>query len=315
MIVRDQHHVIDRRSFIGGSIVAGAAIWSATVKAGGAATDEVIDFRVRPPFRSMRRIFHAKLDVRIPDKALMEQFLADMAAAGIHRAVAMGRSAAEGFLKADIPNEDIAALVTSYPDRFIGFGSVDVRDPARAKAEIEHCKALGFKGVAFDNPASSPPLYDDDASLMPIYEHCHKHGLIVSLTSSGMVGPDLSYSMPIHIQKVGHAFPQLPIVVPHGAWPWTTEAVSLMMEGAFFKRSQIYLMPDFYLSQPHAPGRQDYIDAANFGLDGRLLFASSFPALPLKKSVEELRAIPFADPRSATRILGGNAAKLLGLTA
>lgn len=315
MIADDQGYPIGRRTLLGGIIAAGVTGISGTGKAEVPVTDEVIDFRVRPPFRGLRRAFHAKIDPKLPDEVLMDQFLTDMDGANISRAVVMGRSAAEGFLKADISNDDIADLVALYPRKFIGFGAVDTRDTRRAKAEVERCKALGLKGIAFDNPASSPPLYDDDASLMPIYEHCHKHELIVSLTSSGMVGPDLTYSMPVHIQRVGLAFPNMPIVVPHGAWPWTTQAVSLLMEGAFFKRSQIFLIPDFYLSQKHAPGRQDYIDAANFGLDGRLLFASSYPALPLKKSVEEVRAIPFANPDSARRILGGNAAALLGAVA
>ena len=213
-------------------------------------------------------------------------------------------------MRARIPNADVVSLVARYPGRFVGFGSVDVRDPRAALDEIDRCAGQGLRGIAFDNPLSSPALYDDDASLLPLYERCARQRLIISLTASVMVGPDLSYSMPQHIQRVGLAFPDTPVVVPHAAWPWTMQMIAIALQGKMFGRSKVYMIPDFYLSQANAPGRSDYIDAANFGLADRILFASSYPALPLEPSVRAVEAIAFTDPLAARRILHDNAAGL-----
>ena len=100
-----------------------------------------------------------------------------------------------------------------------------------------------------------------------------EHGLILALTSSiYYVGPDMSYCMPVHIQRVAMQFPQVPIVVPHAFWPWVTEGC-----GVAFQNSNVYLVPDFYGYIPNSPGAEEYVKAANYYLGYRLLFASSYP--------------------------------------
>ena len=286
-------------------------------------TGRIVDFRVRPPFRSFRTAFHPGREPEKSDDELMEGFIGEMDEAGIALAVAMGRTVrlpharAAGVVGGNVSNDDVEALVAGYPGRFVGFGSVDVLDGEVALREVDRCAERGFAGVAFFNPAQTPPLHDDDESLLPIYERCAARGLIVSITSSMMVGPDMSYSMPIHIQRVALAFPDLPIVVPHGAWPWTKEITGVVLQGLLFGSSRVYLAPDFYLSQEGLPGRGDFVemadDAGGFGLDGRLLFASSYPALPLAESIATLEATRFQNPDARRRIFRDNAAGLLGL--
>ena len=174
--------------------------------------------------------------------------------------------------------------------------------------QVDECAELGFKGVAMDNPWCSPALYDDDESLFPVYERVAEHGLILSLTSSIYLGPDMSYCMPMHIQRVAMMFPQVPIVVPHAFWPWTTQGC-----GVAFQNSNVYLAPDFYGHIPNSPGAEEYVKAANYYLGYRLLFASSYPIRPLGQSVEQFAALPFKDDDLRQRCLGGNARRLLGI--
>jgi predicted TIM-barrel fold metal-dependent hydrolase len=283
----------------------------------------IVDFRVRPPFRSFRTAFHRESALEKSDDELMEAFIGEMDAAGIALAVAMGRTVRRPDARAvdvvggNVSNDDVEALLERYPGRFAGFGSVDVLDVESALREVDRCAERGFAGVAFFNPAQTTPLYDDDDSLLPIYERCAERGLVASITSSIMVGPDISYSMPIHIQRVALAFPELAIVVPHGAWPWTKEIIGVVLQGLLFESSRVYLAPDFYFSQLGLPGRQDFIEMANdaggFGLDRRLLYASSYPALPLAQSIETLESTPFQNPDAQRRIFRDNAAGLLAL--
>jgi predicted TIM-barrel fold metal-dependent hydrolase len=244
----------------------------------------------------------------------MDLFLESLSKAGIGKAVAMGRFAPGGppTQRSRIPNEDVAALVAAYPDHFFGFGSVDVRDPAGARQEIDRIVDLGLRGVAFENPRSDPALYDDDPSLLALYERCCERGLVAAITASAMTGDDISYSNPVHIQRVGLAFPELPIVVPHGFWPWVTQATAVLFQSLSFKLSQVYLMPDFYLHQDNVPGSQGYLDAARWGLADRILFGSSYPAMEPAAAIEHFRAISFDDhPEIPEKILSTNAQRLL----
>jgi predicted TIM-barrel fold metal-dependent hydrolase len=331
--------MFSRRQVMGGAGVLVASSLSAPLSAGASRqpserSDEshkpggktmpasIIDFRVRPPFRTFRSAFHPRLDPAKSDDELMESFMADMDRAGVGFAVAEGRTVhspnarATKIVGGNVSNDDVEALVKAYPDRFVGFGSVDVGNPAAALKELDRCRARGFAGVAFYNPVQTPPLYDDDESLFPIYERCAKLGLIASITGSIMVGPDMSYSMPIHIQRVALAFPDLRIVIPHGCWPWTNQIVGVLLQGVLFKASQVYIVPDFYLSQRGLPGRQDYIDVVNdvggFGINQRILYASSYPALSITESAEVIKSTEFRDEQAYAMLLHDNAARLLG---
>jgi predicted TIM-barrel fold metal-dependent hydrolase len=284
----------------------------------------IIDFRIRPPYKSFLDswIFrtrdpnpspvtisplHIGLErYRSFEERSMKYFMEEMDEAGIDKAVIMGRQSAPQY--GSVPNSEVAELTREYPDRFIGFGGVNGSDTAVAMEEIKKIVDYGFKGIAMDNGWSAPPLYDDDERLFPIYEKCTELGLILSLTSSIFVGPDLSYSMPAHIQRVAIAFPKLDIVVPHAGWPWTTQMCAVA-----FQSRNVNLVPDFYLNVPHTPGAEEYMHAVNYYLQHRLLYASSYPVRPLKQSVEQFKALNFEKDETRQLCLGKNAARLLKL--
>ena len=284
----------------------------------------IIDFRVRPPYggfcdlhlyrprsSSVDPVTASGLSLNLEpsrsfDERSIEAFVEEMDQAGIDMAVVMGRQSPSPY--GSVPNDDVAGLVNSYPRRFVGFGSVDGLAGQAALDEVDRCVELGFKGIALDNGWCDPPLYDDDERLFPLYERIHEHGLIVSLTSSIFVGPDVEYCNPVHIQCVARRYPELPIVVPHAAWPWTA-----VMCGVAFQCTNVYLLPDFYGHIPNTPGAEEYVRSANYFLSHRLLYGSSYPVRPLGQSIEQFRALGFESDEIRSLGLGGNAARLLGL--
>ena len=282
----------------------------------------VIDFRVPPPYKGFKTIpfvppsstpdpvtmfgLHVDMDP-IPswEQKSMRLFMVEMDAAGIDMAVTMARFA-PGW--GNVPAEDVAELVKEYPGRFFGFGAVDGKDPLSAIREVENIAKLGLQGVAMDNPRSTPPLYDDDERLLPIYRRCEELGLLLSLTSSIFIGPDVSYSMPVHVQRIARQFPKLTIIVPHGAWPWTVQMCAVA-----FQCTNVYLAPDFYMYLPNMPGADEYVKSTNYFLSHRLVYSSSYPVRPLKQSLEQFRKLHFASKQILQRCLHANAARLLKL--
>jgi predicted TIM-barrel fold metal-dependent hydrolase len=123
--------------------------------------------------------------------------------------------------------------------------------------------------------------------------------------AGGNAGPDLSYSFPVHFDRVAGDFPQLKLVVSHGGWPWVSEILHVA-----FRRSNVYVSPDMYLHE--APGWEEYLKAANGFLADRFLYASCYPLAPVKEYAEWFLRLPLK-PETRERALWKNAAELLGL--
>jgi predicted TIM-barrel fold metal-dependent hydrolase len=276
----------------------------------------LIDFRIRPPYESFVPNFFTfgypldeslelpaivKLCFQTPvpsrDQKSFDLFLEEMDEAGVVFAVVTGRAGVE--------NKHVAELVADHPSRFGGFGGVDTSDLEAALREIASFRALGFVGVALDNGMAKPPIHNDDSRLDPIYELCREEGLLVSLNGSFLLSPDLSYIDPIRIQRVALKYPDLRIIVAHGAWPWVTQicAVALMCPN-------VYVMPDLY---PHMPEQDGFFAAVRAGLDGQLLYGSSYPAMSLPASAKVIRSVDFSPALNAPRRMFESAAALLGL--
>jgi uncharacterized protein len=281
----------------------------------------VIDFRVQPPTGTFLDLhfFRARPEVEDPvhgnpfafgrganasfQARSLDLFVEELDAAEVQRAVIVGQRAAARWGSAD--NDDIVAVQRRHPGRFVGVGGIDPVDPDAVSETVRVLDDLGMVGVALVNGWSDPPLRDDADEVMPIYEACVERGACVIVTSSHFIGPDQSHAMPVHLDRVATAFPELTLIVGHAGWPWTTQAVALAM-----KHTNIYLMPEFYMYMPGMPGAGDYVDAANTFLRHRMLFSSCYPSRTIAEALEGIAALPLV-PESRAALLHGNAARLL----
>ena len=123
--------------------------------------------------------------------------------------------------------------------------------------------------------------------------------------AGGSAGPDLSYTYPVHVDRVAADFPQLRIAITHGAWPWVSEILHVA-----FRRPNVYLSPDQYLC--NMPGMDDYVRAANGFLADRFLYASSYPFIGVKRYADWFRALPIRR-ELLPQLMHGNAARFLGI--
>ena len=126
----------------------------------------------------------------------------------------------------------------------------------------------------------------------------------MSRTPEPRIWFDLSFIDPVRIQRVALEFPDLRIIVAHGCWPWVTQvcAVALMCPN-------VYVMPDLY---PHMPEQEGFFEAVRAGLEGQLLYGSSYPAMSLPASARVIRSVDFSPARGALREMFESAAALLG---
>jgi predicted TIM-barrel fold metal-dependent hydrolase len=283
----------------------------------------IIDFRVQPPFKSFLDIYFYRQRPAVQDPVKVnafsigrrespsyvdrsiELFVREMDEAKIDLAVIMGQRAGKAW--GSVSNDDIGELLRRYPDQFAGFAGIDPHD-AGASGEIRRSvEELGCCGVSVLPGWSDPPLHDDDRIVYPIYETAAALEVPVMITSSHVIGPDMSYAMPEYIQRVALDFPQLTIIVGHACWPWTTQACALGM-----RCTNVYLMPEIYMHVADIPGAGDYVGAANSYLSHRMLYSSCFPTRSLEQALEDFRRLPIK-PESQELMLWQNGARVLGL--
>ncbi|MSP67127.1 MAG: amidohydrolase [Alphaproteobacteria bacterium] len=276
----------------------------------------VIDFRVRPPFKGFlsmvmyqqaarRDRFTAQIGFAPAPSAAaqsMELLIQEMDRAKIMHAVIVGRHSA---LYGTASNDDVMEVCRAYPGRFIAVASIDPADRRQAMATVKSALAQGFKAVNIEPGAYATPLYPDDRRLYPIYAVAEDAKVPVIMMTGGNAGPDLSYSLPVGIDRVLADFPTLKVAVSHGNWPWVNEILHVA-----FRRANLYVSPDMYL--PNMPGQDDYVKAADGFLADRFLYASSYPFAPVDKYLDWFLKLPIR-PVSMEKVLYRNAAAFLGL--
>ena len=202
-----------------------------------------------------------------------------------------------------IENKEVFDIVDQFPERLIGFGSVDADEGQKALDDIDCCiNEYGFKAIIIEPGTQKTPMYADDRRLYPIYSKCAAMGVPVFILAGGNAGPDISSSDPVHIEHVAIDIPELKIVVLHGAWPWITHILHIA-----FRRPNIYISPDMYVS---FPGSEQLVKAANTYLSDRLVYGTSYPFAPVIGYFEKYKTLGIK-AEYLDNILFENARKLL----
>lgn len=277
---------------------------------------KIIDFRLRPPIKGFlnMRIF-ARPDLRDKNTRLigfepaasaseksLNLLFKEMDEVGITRGVIVGRNS---DILGSVSNIDVAAVANEYPDRFTPVASVDVSNRKVAIRQIQEAQELGMKMVNIEPGALPIPLHVDDRRIYPVYAYCEDNGIPVILMSGGSPGPDISFTEPVHLDRVLADFPDLTVIGSHGNWPWVHQVLHIA-----YRRSNLYLSPDMYLH--NMPGMDDYLQAANSFLADRFIFGTAYPIIPVKEYTEWFLKLPLK-PEVMEKVLYKNAARLLGI--
>lgn len=257
-----------------------------------------------------------------------QRIVEEMAAAGIDLTVVFlgdyGLRLGEGALPVEEENRLTAALATTHPESFVAFVGVDPRRPGALELFRRGLDEWGMRGLKLHPGAGFAP---DDAVYDPFFRLAGERGVPVVVHTGPMASPLLSATAhPVRLDRVAADFPDTTIVMQHaGQQCWWEEAVNI----AFWKPNIVLELSMWQWTYQ--------LDAAEFvrrlavmkervGVD-RILFASDYPglssALPLADWVGVFRGLPELAAEhgydftaaEADAVLGGNAARLLGLQA
>ncbi|MFL6239449.1 MAG: amidohydrolase family protein [Actinomycetes bacterium] len=207
-------------------------------------------------------------------------------------AVTLGEMAKYGVAKGMVGlGPGIAATaVKQHPDRF--FAAVEV-DPNRITDTVRAIRAAhdehNIKAVTTFPAGCNPQVPVSDRRYYPIYQACIDLDIPI-VVNAGIAGPRLPSACQdvMHFDQVCYDFPELRIVMRHGAEPWEELAVKLMLKwpGLYYMTSAF--APKYY---PKA-----VVDYANTRGADKVMYAGYYPmGLSLERIFDELPNVSFRD--------------------
>ena len=205
-------------------------------------------------------------------------------------------------------DESVRAL-RDHPDRIIPCIDVDPNDVMGALRRIEESHTeWGIKAVTVFPAGFMPQVPINDRLMYPIYTKCCELGLPLVI-NAGVPGP----RMPMRCQHVEllddvcFDFPELTVVMRHGAEPWQALAVKLMLKWPGLHYMTSAFAPKYY--------PREIIDFANTRGRDKVLYAGYYPmGLSLDRIAAEMENVPLR-PEVWPAFLRNNAIRVLGLDA
>lgn len=213
-------------------------------------------------------------------------------------------------------NDDTAAFVRAYPEKFTGFMTVHPFD-TYVLDEIERAtQDLGLRGIKLG------PNYQNFDPLGPeafkVFQRASDLGLPILFHqgTSPVQFADLDFAHPRHIDRVATAFPKLKMILAHIGHPWQVDCCVVIR-----KHPNVYadISANFY--RPWA-----YYNAfravTEWNVFHKLLFGSDYPIASPQETIDALwkvndilegTALPRVPIGELEKLLERNSFELLGL--
>jgi len=287
-----------------------------------------------------QRALRTELDAKLTS---VKQRLKDMDRMGID-VQAISTSPSQYFYRLEpdlgrqtsrLVNENLASIVAGNPERFVALGTVPMQEPKLAVAELEHCmKELGFRGVEIGTNVRKAELSDERFNAF--WAKAEALGAVVFLHPSGftdtsrmkehfltnVIGNPLDTTFALsHIVFGGvlERYPRLKIVAAHGGG--YLGGYPARMDHAYRVRPEchdhIRRPPSYYMKKIYYDtmvfGETQLEHLVNLWDADHVVIGTDYPY-----DMGYYRPVDFVKGAKLTReqkerIIGGNAAKLLGL--
>lgn len=203
------------------------------------------------------------------------------------------------------PREWILSFAERYPERLFLAVVPDLQRGMEALWDLENLArdypvALARIAPFQSNIAPNEPIY------YPFYAKCIEMDLPVGI-NTGICGPPLPSECqnPMHLDKVCHHFPELKLIMQHGADPWWDFAIRLMI-----KYPNLYMMTSAYAPRYFPPSLLHFMKTRG---RKKVMFASDHPVLSIERCVSEAHELDFDEKllddflyNTAERVLFGH---------
>ncbi len=271
----------------------------------------IIDFRFRPNTPEIidgirnSNMFRAACKA-IGFDARQPQPLEELDRLGVELGVITGRDS-ETTYGSPSNNGSVLSFCRAYPNKFVGFWGIDPHKGMAAVREIVRAvEELGMKGVALDPYLAHIPA--SEARFYPIYAKCAELGVPVFITMAPppqVPGAILEYADPRDVDRVARDFPELTLIMSHGAYPYVNECLFVCQRNA-----NVYM--DFS-EYERAPMADVFVQGMSGPVADKVLFASAHPFIELKDALDAYARFELSE-EVRRKVMYENARRVLGLS-
>ncbi len=187
-------------------------------------------------------------------------------------------------------NESTSRALERYPHRFAAGLEIDPNDIGAVVRRIRQAHEEHRIVAVTTFPAGcNPQVPVSDRRYYPIYQTCVDLD-IAMVVNADIAGPRVPSECQhvMHFDQVCYDFPELRIVMRHGAEPWEDLAVKLMLKWPGLHYMTSGFAPKYY--------PRTIIDYANSRGTDKIMYAGYYPmGLSLDRIFAELPHVPFRD--------------------
>ncbi len=327
-------------------VVAGKRVKTVDIHAHCAVPEALalMNLKLSPTDLGLRADLDPKAEVAVRLKAMDEQGI-DMEALSINPNwyKVADRDVAKKIIQ--IQNEKLAEVCAKNPDRFVAFASTAMQFPDLAAEQLEEgVKKYGLRGAAIGGNVAGVEI--SDAKFNPFWAKAEQLGVLIFIHPQGdgaptqlgarfkgngylsnVIGNPLETTIALsHLifQGTLDRYPGLKICAAHGGGflpsyaarhdegcPVRPDLCPGGVHGPIKKKPTEYLKQMYYDTMVFTPEGLRHL-IAEVGAD-RLLIGTDWPYPWTKKAVDHILKQPGLSDATKRAILGGNAAKLLGI--
>jgi len=200
-----------------------------------------IDVHVHPPTKEFlidsggRHVEAAvKKFGRTIELRTFEQMLDEYARCDVEKLVLFAWDAETTSHMPRVTNEFVAKVADQYPERIIGFASVDPHKKSAVKDFEYAIRELSLVGLKLHPQVQA--FEPNDPAYYPLYSKCVELGVPVTFHTGstywgagleGGGGIKLRFSDPMLLDDVAADFPDLKLIMAHPGWPWQDEQLAI----------------------------------------------------------------------------------------
>ncbi|PLX40156.1 MAG: metal-dependent hydrolase [Deltaproteobacteria bacterium] len=203
-----------------------------------------------------------------------------------------------------VTTNEYVAEAYAETERVIKFASLNPFFEGDLYKEAHRLAALGFRGVKLY--PTYQWFYVSDERLRPFYKACEELSwpVMAHTGSSIFPGAKMKFGDPLHFDEVAVDFPGVNFLIVHGG------------RGLWYERAEFLAKfhDNVYLEVSGLPPQKllEYFPALE-RISEKVVFGSDWPANPgIAENMKRIAALGLSE-EAVDNILGGNAARLLGL--
>lgn len=238
----------------------------------------------------------------LAEKTSIEDYIRLMDKLTIEKAVIVSFNISTAYGITLVTNDDVADLVEKFPERLIGFGSIDVPGD-NPMDELDYAiNSLELSGIKLVPPVQkfdiSDPKYDQlwgkmEDMNVPLWTHGGHQ-----VSTKGSIA---KYGHPMLIDEVAMRHPDLNIIIGHMGTPWFWDTYSVVL-----RHENVYVDIS---SHPELYNHFPWDAYEKYDIQHKILFASDHPLAHWNRIISAVESIPISDTFKDA-IYSGNARKL-----